>query len=73
MAIQWVTCPSCAKRAYPTRADARAAIRFAHETGLREYPACGDLAEDFWHIGHLPKPVRHGRIDATEYYRRYNS
>lgn len=41
-------CPTCGKRRYPTRRDARRAARLAHPgEHMRAYP-CGS----FWHLGH---------------------
>lgn len=55
------TCRTCGKRCYPTKADAKKAIRqLPHKKGgrLSVYP-CGP----YWHFGHLPKQIRTG--DAT--------
>lgn len=57
---------ACVKVGHPTRAAARAAARlFPAEKGLREYrcPLCSS-----WHLGHLPRSVRKGRLTAKDIY-----
>lgn len=52
-----VACPDCGKVRYPSRTAARQAARHAaHLRGLNAY-RCGE----FWHLGHLPDDVRHGK------------
>lgn len=60
------TCPTCGKRRFLTKAQAKTAARQMRRLGkprLNTY-RCGD----FWHLGHLPDVVRHGeatRADIT--------
>lgn len=66
-------CPLCGKRCYLTRKDARRiARRIPQPPGkrLNAYPSCGELANDkggeYWHLGHLPKPVVRGKIPRDD-------
>lgn len=54
-------CPSCGKRSYPSKADAKKAVRQLHKKhgGHLSVYRCGTA----WHFGHLPAAVRAG--DAT--------
>jgi len=60
------SCPATGKRAYLTRRAAKRAIRDL-DSSMHPYPCdhCG-----FWHMGHLPKAVRSGRLTRSDYYER---
>lgn len=51
-------CPACGKRRFTSRKKAKAMARKLSLRGVNAYP-CGD----YWHVGHLPKPVVQGVID----------
>lgn len=59
--LQVGRCPACGKRRYPSRTDARKAIRRAHPGERMQAYRC----EGFWHIGHLPHGVRRGEARAA--------
>jgi hypothetical protein len=44
-------CPRCGKRRYTSKRDAKAVIRQLRDR-MNAY-RCGE----YWHVGHLPKPV----------------
>lgn len=50
-------CPTCGKRRYVDKRDAKIAARGFDRT-LRPY-RCGE----FWHLGHQPPGVREGVVD----------
>lgn len=51
-------CPDCGKKRWPSRRAAnRAAARLPGGQRLSAY-RCGD----YWHLGHLPRPVTAGKI-----------
>lgn len=55
------TCPTCGKRSFRSRKDARRAGRAAHPGAhLSEY-RCGDD----WHYGNLPDAIRQGNRDRS--------
>ncbi|MEU5945109.1 hypothetical protein ABZ793_06050 [Micromonospora sp. NPDC047465] len=61
-------CDQHGKRLYPSRKLARRQLRAHRDSqGMRAYPC--PLVAGHWHIGHLPKDVREGRITAPEIYR----
>lgn len=54
-------CPTCGKRRYLTRKQARQFARKLHP-GERLSPyKCGD----YWHLGHLPKDITQLGIDRS--------
>jgi hypothetical protein len=61
----FVICSTHRKRTWWTRKAARAACRRAPGEQLREYRC--DVLPGF-HIGHLPKDVRHGHRTAAQVY-----
>jgi hypothetical protein len=50
-------CPTCGKRRFPTRADAKKVAKRMHESSMGVY-RCGV----YYHLGHLPDPVVQGKI-----------
>lgn len=54
-------CPTCGKRSWLTRADAKKVARRMHDTHLNVY-RCGDA----WHLGHLPAPVIRGDLNRSD-------
>lgn len=60
-----LTCPTCGKITYRSRAEAKAAAKRFHtgDRRLRPY-ACGDG----WHIGHLSDSVVAGDRSRYNYY-----
>lgn len=62
----YVTCRTHQKLAYSKRADARAAARRLHDSGLREYPCTRHKGH--WHVGHMPPPVKRGECTAAEWF-----
>jgi hypothetical protein len=56
------SCSTCGKLRYLSRAAAKAAIRSfpGKPTHMRAY-ACGN----YWHLGHLPKSVKKGRVPRS--------
>lgn len=59
-------CPKHGKRMYPTRRQARDAIRQIAAVGGRAY-RCTAVAP-YWHWGHIPEAVRRGHLTAREIY-----
>lgn len=60
-------CDGHGKRLYSSRKQAKKQIREHRQNqGMREYPCT--LVVGHFHIGHLPKDVRKGRITASEIY-----
>jgi len=57
-------CPACGKVRYISRRDARHRRRQLGGKGLRPYRCHG-----YWHLGHLPRSVRHGLLSKAEAYR----
>lgn len=51
------SCPMCGKVRYLSRKQARDAARRLRGSGHLNAYRCGE----FWHLGHLPDPVRAGR------------
>lgn len=60
------TCPTCHKRTFRRRKDARQAARRAHPDDHMAAYACP--TGDGWHYGHLPTDVRKGRATRGEVY-----
>lgn len=62
------TCPT-GKWGWQDRPDAKRALKSIRHTGkgkgMHAYhcPAC-----ELWHIGHLPRAVREGRVSVRDYY-----
>jgi hypothetical protein len=61
-------CTTHQKGLYENKKQAKAAIREACEKGMRAYRC--DVADGFWHIGHLPHVIREGRMTQREVYGR---
>lgn len=60
------TCPTCGKRCFTTRADARKARKkLPNHKGMTTYK-CGA----YWHTGHLPKNVMLGHVTRSDIYPR---
>ncbi|MBM0203239.1 hypothetical protein JNW90_09045 [Micromonospora sp. STR1s_5] len=60
-------CDTHQKRLYSSRKQAKRQIRDLRDNqGMREYRC--RLVKGYFHIGHLPKDVRNGRITAPEIY-----
>lgn len=56
-------CPTCGKRRFLTKADAKTVARqMKGRRGRLNAYRCGD----FWHLGHLPKPVARGRLTRDD-------
>jgi hypothetical protein len=51
-------CAQHGKLLHPSRKAAKRACRQLHSPGLREYRCAG--VDGYWHVGHLPPPVRRG-------------
>lgn len=49
-------CPTCGKKQWYTRADAKAVAKKGHQGDSVNVYRCGE----FFHIGHLPAAVRRG-------------
>lgn len=62
------TCNVHGKKSYTSRDLAKQASREMHDPGMREYRC--DVEDGYWHIGHLPEPVRNGQVTADEHYGR---
>jgi predicted RNA-binding Zn-ribbon protein involved in translation (DUF1610 family) len=54
-------CPTCGKRRYLTRKEARQASRRWHRGDRLSPYRCGQ----FWHLGHLPKDIKQLGIDRS--------
>lgn len=55
-------CPTCGKKSWLTRADAKAmARRIPGGRSLSAY-RCGN----YWHLGHLPRPVATGALTRDD-------
>ncbi|WP_416565111.1 hypothetical protein [Nocardia testacea] len=58
-------CPTCEKRRYITRRDARRVARTLPGNHISTYE-CEELPG--WHIGHLPNRVRWGEVTRDEHF-----
>ena len=61
-------CTACCKQSWARRKHARRQVRKSSERGMWAYRC---PVSEYWHIGHLPKPVRKGETTAAEHYERY--
>jgi hypothetical protein len=57
-------CTECGKRIYTHKAHAKKAARVFHPGEHLAVYRCGE----WWHYGHLPKPVREGKTTRSEHY-----
>jgi len=60
----WTTCPDCGKRRYPTRAEARKAMRAIRSRDGRLNAYRCPVGND-WHLGHLPVDIIAGHRDRS--------
>jgi len=51
-------CEAHGKQLYASRESAKSVIKQMREPGMRAYPC--ETHDGHWHIGHLPRAVRHG-------------
>lgn len=58
-------CDKHRKRRYSSRKDAKRAIRYFHQKGVREY-RCTQY--EGWHVGHLPPATLYGEKTSREVY-----
>ncbi len=67
-ADDWTTCDTHGKRTYNSRKAAKIALDNAHpdDSGMRPYRC--DTIDGAWHLGHLPRQVKRGRVAADTYY-----
>lgn len=67
-AVRFIWCEPHSKRCYITRSEAREVIRRVPERkGMREYRCDAYPDSTYWHIGHLPGPVRRGAKTMREW------
>ena len=56
------TCPTCGKRCYGSKDEAKKAARQIHPASRLNVYRCGT----YWHLGHLPLAVVHGDLPRSE-------
>lgn len=61
MSVGAFSCPTCKKRRYFTRKEARQAARRYHPGEHMSPYRCGN----YWHIGHLPDDIKRLGIDRS--------
>lgn len=59
--IPYSTCPTCGKRRYQTRKQARQAAKHNHPGDHQTAYKCGN----YWHHGHLPADILDGTVDRS--------
>lgn len=64
--VAWSTCDACGKRSYESRKDARRVARRL-SPGKGRVHAYRCRTTGLWHVGHVPTPVKTGRVSRRDY------
>ena len=60
------TCNYCGKRCFRSRKDAKTYAKTKNPTAHWSVYQCGE----YWHFGHMPKPIQSGKMSRSTYGRR---